>query len=318
MGRFKNYIDQKQILILHGPLGTELEHRGYDISGKLWSAKYLLEKPEIIEDIHLMYLHHGCNIVTTSTYQATLPGLQAAGLSLKQAEEIIRLTVTLAKQARDEFWMSLSDEEKQTSIYPLISGDIGPYAAFLADGSEYTGHYHKVTVEALKAFHRPRIELLLEQGVDLLGIETIPNALEVKAITELLTTEFTNVEAYLSMTAQNTTAISDGTTFAQLAPLINECPQIIAVGFNCSQPQLYTELLTNLRQFTDKPFVTYPNSGEIYDGTTQTWHHQHEGEGSLVDQTLSWLPFGVQIVGGCCRTKPSEILALKQAIASQY
>lgn len=190
MGRLKELLAQKQILVLHGPLGTELEAMGYDVSGKLWSAKYLLEKPEVIQELHEIYLNNGSNILTTSTYQATIPVLEAVGLNPEQAADIIRLTVQLAHQARDNYWQNLSDEQKGQTIYPLISGDVGPYAAYLADGSEYNGQYGKVSLRELKDFHRPRIQLFLEQEVDMLALETIPNRLEVQALTELLSEEF--------------------------------------------------------------------------------------------------------------------------------
>lgn len=186
MGRLNELLTRKQILVLHGPLGTELEYMGYDVSGKLWSAKYLLEKPEVIQELHEIYLNNGSNILTTSTYQATIPGLEAAGLNPEQAANIIRLTVQLANQARDNYWQRLSSEAQQQSVYPLISGDVGPYAAYLADGSEYTGQYGDATIQDLKDFHRIRIQLFLEQGVDMLALETIPNRLEVQALTELL------------------------------------------------------------------------------------------------------------------------------------
>ena len=317
MGRLKELLAQKQILVLHGPLGTELEAMGYDVSGKLWSAKYLLEKPEVIQELHEIYLNNGSNILTTSTYQATIPGLEAAGLNPEQSADIIRLTVQLAHQARDNYWQNLSDEQKTQTIYPLISGDVGPYAAYLADGSEYNGQYGKVSLQELKDFHRPRIQLFLEQEVDMLALETIPNRLEVQALTELLSEEFPQVEAYMSFTAQEVGKISDGTALKDVIALVEDCPQILAVGFNCTQPRLYDELLQELRTLTTKPLVTYPNSGEIYDGATQTWHHSHEGEGSLVEQSLHWIHLGAQIVGGCCRTRPAEIAALAQAIRKQ-
>ena len=46
MAILKDYLENKSPLILHGALGTEMESLGYDISGKLWSAKYLLEKSD--------------------------------------------------------------------------------------------------------------------------------------------------------------------------------------------------------------------------------------------------------------------------------
>ena len=55
MGKFKDLLDKNEYVILDGALGTELENRGYDVSGKLWSAKYLLENPKVIQDLHEVY-----------------------------------------------------------------------------------------------------------------------------------------------------------------------------------------------------------------------------------------------------------------------
>ena len=99
-------------------------------------------------------------------------------------------------------WATLDDSEKAKRPYPLISGDVGPYAAYLANGSEYTGDYGQITIKELKEFHRPRIQILLDQGVDLLALETIPNRLEAQALIELLAEEFSEAEAYISFTVQ--------------------------------------------------------------------------------------------------------------------
>ena len=112
MAIFKDYLENKSPLILHGALGTEMESLGYDISGKLWSAKYLLEKPEVIQKIHETYVAAGSDLITTSSYQATLPGLIDAGLTKEEAEQIIALTVQLAKDARDKVWATLDGLRK--------------------------------------------------------------------------------------------------------------------------------------------------------------------------------------------------------------
>ena len=241
MATFKDYLENKSPLILHGALGTEMEALGYDISGKLWSAKYLIEKPEVIQKIHETYVAAGADLITTSSYQATLPGLVEAGLTEKAAEQIIALTVQLAKAARDKVWAALDETEKAKRPYPLISGDVGPYAAYLANGSEYSGDYGQITIEELKEFHRPRIQILLNQGVDLLALETIPNRLEAQALIELLAEEFPESEAYLSFTVQESATISDGTSLDEIAKLVSQSDQILALGINCSSPLLYDQ-----------------------------------------------------------------------------
>ncbi|WP_193433832.1 homocysteine S-methyltransferase family protein, partial [Streptococcus suis] len=105
-----------------------------------------------------------------------------------------------------------------------------PYAAYLANGAEYTGDYGNISLSELKDFHRRRIELLLEQGAELLALETIPNVLEAQALVELLADDFPDVEAYISFTSQDGQSISDGTSMEKIAELINSSEQILAVG----------------------------------------------------------------------------------------
>ena len=318
MGTFKGLLENQDVLILHGALGTELEALGYDISGKLWSAKYLLEKPSIIQEIHETYIASGADLVTTSSYQATLPGLQEAGLTEVEAKAAIAQTVALAKAARDKAWQSLSEAEKSKRPYPLISGDVGPYAAYLANGSEYTGDYGKISKEELKDFHRPRIAILIDQGVDLLALETIPNALEAAALVELLAEEFPQVEAYISFTIQESSSISDGTSLEAMVELVDTSKQILALGINCSSPLLFDAALEKLASLTNKYLVTYPNSGEVYDGQTQTWRPKDVTAKDLVEHSQDWHEqFQVKILGGCCRTRPNDIKSLYQTFRDQ-
>lgn len=144
MGKLRDLLDQKQILLLDGALGTELERQGHDVSGGLWSAKFLLENPEIIQDIHEHYILAGSDLITSSSYQASYPSLLATGLSEEEADTVLKSSIQLARSAIQTVWSSISEKEKMQRIYPLVGASIGPYAASLADGSEYTGAYHVV------------------------------------------------------------------------------------------------------------------------------------------------------------------------------
>lgn len=305
MGAFKDLLEKQEIIILDGALGTELERQGYDVSGRLWSAKYLLENPQIIQDLHEDYVRAGSDIITTSSYQASIPALVEEGLSLDKADELLKATVFLAQAAVKNVLQGLSLDEQQRS-YPLIAGSVGPYAAYLADGSEYTGAYH-LSEEEFKDFHRPRIQALLGAGCDLLALETIPNGAETKALVHLLSEEFPQVEAYLSFTAQTTSAISDGTLIEEVGRLAQSSPQVLAVGFNCTAPHLIAPLLEKLKQVCDKPLLVYPNSGEVYNVATNTWQDNPEQQLCLTDYSQLWKKQGVQLFGGCCRTRPEDI-----------
>ena len=309
MGKFKDLLDKQEIIILDGALGTELESRGYDVSGKLWSAQYLLDQPQIIQDVHESYVRAGSDIITTSSYQASIPAFIEAGLAPEKAYDLLKETVFLAQKAIENVWQELSPEEQKQRPYPLIAGSVGPYAAYLADGSEYTGDY-QLSEGEFQEFHRPRIQALLEVGCDLLAIETIPNGAEAAAILRLLAEEFPQAEAYLSFVAQSENAISDGTKIEELGNLAQESSQVLAVGFNCTAPHLIAPLLDGLGQVCNKPFLTYPNSGETYNGLTKTWHDDPEQERSLLENSKLWQNQGVRLFGGCCRTRPEDIAQL--------
>ena len=309
MGKFKDLLDKQEIIILDGALGTELESRGYDVSGKRWSAQYLLDKPQIIQDVHESYVRVGSDIITTSSYQASILAFVEAGLTPEKAYDLLKETVYLAQKAIKNVWQALSQEEQKQRPYPLVAGSVGPYAAYLADGSEYTGDY-QLSEEEFRDFHRPRIQALLEAGSDLLAIETIPNGAEEAAILRLLAEEFPQAETYLSFVAQAENAISDGTKIEELGNLAQESPQVLAVGFNCTAPHLIAPLLDALGQVCNKPFLTYPNSGETYNGLTKTWHDDPEQERSLLENSKLWQEQGVWLFGGCCRTRPEDIAQL--------
>jgi len=168
MGKFKDLLEKQEIIILDGALGTELESLSYDVSGKLWSAQYLLDQPQIIQDVHESYVRAGSDIITTSSYQASIPAFIEAGLTPEKGYNLLKETVFLAQKAIENIWIGLSPEEQKQRPYSLVAGSVGPYAAYLADGSEYTGDY-QLSEEEYRDFHRPRIQALLEAGGDLLG-----------------------------------------------------------------------------------------------------------------------------------------------------
>ena len=83
-----------------------------------------------------------------------------------------------------------------------IAGSVGPYGASLHDGSEYSGKYVEyVSEEELRQWHRPRIEALIEAGVDLLAFETIPAQKEAEVLLYLLK-DFPQQKCWISFTCK--------------------------------------------------------------------------------------------------------------------
>lgn len=302
MNPIEKILKEHKIIVLDGALATELERRGYNINDSLWSAKILAENPEAIKKVHYDYFKAGADAAITSSYQATIEGFVHKGLSNLQAKDLIKRSVEIAVAARNEFWQEV--ENKEDRPYPLIAASIGPYGAYLADGSEYRGDY-KVTEEELMHFHRERMKILIEAGADVLACETIPNITEARAIARLLS-EFKGVYAWISFSCKNSKEISDGTLISKCAEVLNNYDSIAAIGVNCTAPKYVPNLIKEIKSITDKPVVVYPNSGEEYDVQHKEWKGESDAERYGSSAKL-WYKSGASLIGGCCRTTPEHI-----------
>jgi homocysteine S-methyltransferase len=282
-------------LVLDGGLSTELERRGHDISGRLWSAQLLLDAPDAITAAHRSFLDAGADIVTTASYQASPEGFARVGFDPATGRELIRRSVTLARRAVQEFGSG------------LVAGSVGPYGAMLADGSEYTGAYD-VDIAELRAFHRPRLELLAEAGVDLLAVETVPSLAEVEAL--LAELDRLGHPAWLSLTTASQKT-RRGEPVADAFAMAKSVPSVIAVGANCTEPAGIGATVALAVEASGKPGVVYPNSGEGWDALNRVWTPAGT-EGLLLGDVSGWVASGARIIGGCCRVGPEQIRAIAQ------
>lgn len=302
MNPIQTILEHHPIVVLDGALATELERRGADLHDPLWSAKILLEQPDLIKQVHLDYFRAGADCATTASYQATVDGLMARGLDRADSLRVIQQSVHIAQQARAEFWADPANRTNRAR--PFIAASIGPYGAFLHDGSEYRGDY-ALTETELIAFHRERMRVLIEAGADMLACETIPTLLEAQALTKLLA-EFPDTTAWFTFTAQDDAHISHGETIAACTALLDPNPQVAAIGINCTSPLYINGLIRHLRAATTKPIIVYPNSGEIYDAASNTWLGETSCDAFGL-QARAWYADGARILGGCCRTTPDHI-----------
>ena len=306
-------LDGYPALVIDGALATELERRGCDLNDELWSAKILLEQSETIKQVHLDYFKAGADCAITASYQATIQGFAKRGLNEKEAFALIQKSVKLAIEARDEFWSKASNRVGRPK--PFIAASVGPYGAFLADGSEYRGNYG-LTEKELMDFHRPRMKALIEAGPDpsthpsvagqcILACETIPCLVEAQAIAKLLK-EFPDITAWVSFTAGDEKHISEGQVFADCVKQLENSPQIAAIGINCTSPKYISVLIREAKKVTDKPVLVYPNSGETYNATKNDWNGDPVLD-SFGEQAREWYNAGARMIGGCCRTTPEDI-----------
>ena len=282
-------------MILDGGLSNALVARGHDLSDELWTARLLRDAPGEIAAVHRAYFEAGAEVATTASYQASVPGFERSGLSRREAEALVRRSVTLAREVRDE----LAGDGRTR----LVAASIGPYGAVLADGSEYRGRYGLSAVR-LRDFHLPRIELLASAGPDLLAVETIPDADEAEVLVALL--DEVGVPAWLSYSVDGLTTRA-GQPLTDAFAVVASSTSVLATGVNCCAPDDVLPALEVARSVSGKPGVAYPNSGQGWDSGTHAWRGATSYDVRLAPL---WVRAGAAYVGGCCQVGPADIAAL--------
>jgi homocysteine S-methyltransferase len=285
-------------VILDGGLSTELEARGHDVSSALWSARLLRDDPAAVVAAHAAFAAAGAQVATTASYQATVEGFGAAGVDAAEARRLIASSVALARECQGDGW---------------VAGSVGPYGAMLADGSEYTGAYvDGLDLARLRAFHRPRMELLAEAGADVLACETVPAAAEAEAL--IAEADALGVPIWLSLTTvtgnDGVVRTRRGERAADVFAMTAGVDEVVAVGVNCTDPAGMGPAIEAAAR-SGKPVVVYPNSGEDWDAVARAWTGS---PGIDVDAVPRWVEAGARLVGGCCRVRPGHIAALARMI----
>ena len=268
---FAPFLERQGFLVLDGGLATEMEVRGQWLGDDLWSARMLFDDPALIREIHLAYLRAGSDCITTATYQATTLGLMRRGFSEVESAELMRLATRLALDARDDFWHGAASQGDR--VRPVVAASIGPYGAYLADGSEYTGDYG-LSEHSLYEFHKDRWYLLARSGVDLVACETIPSLVETRSLSRLIV-ESGDTPSWVSFSCNHEGNLRDGTPLEEAIATVSHLDQVLAVGVNCIPPNQIAGLIVRMRSLTEKPIVVYPNRGEGWDR-----HCRRPGEGS--------------------------------------
>lgn len=294
-------------LLIDGGLSNELEKLGFSYHERLWTASVLKEDIEKAIAVHMAYLNAGARCITTFGYQASFRGLIASGYSRAEAEALILRSVEAAVIAKTRFYNKNPDTEPI-----LIAASIGPYGAYLADGSEYKGRYH-ISTDELIHFHRDSITLLDQSNADILAFETIPDYEEAKVIAQL--TRDCNKPAWISFSTRNEYEIADGTPIESCAELFSLHPSIFAIGVNCLPPDRVAPLISRLKSSCpDKKVIVYPNSGDLYDAQSKSWKSTIDHNSQISYMLRKWLEAGADIVGGCCQIGSDEISKMRVCI----
>ena len=308
MDRLQEALAQSGRLVIDGSMSTALEHLGCKLNDKLWTARVLAERPEMVKEVHLQYMRAGADCHITCSYQATIPGLLENGFSQPEAEEIIRRSVRVFHEARKQWWEREGGKDSGR-VYPICLASVGPYGAYLADGSEYVGRYG-ADDNTLRDFHESRIRLLLEEKPDYLLLETMPSLREVLIAAELL--EQAGTDYWVSFSCLDGKRICEGDAIRDCAETLSHGhPHLKAIGVNCTKPQYVESLIRELRDGCDLPIAVYPNSGETWEPIKKIWYGGN-GDVSFAEYARRYYAAGAFAVGGCCTTTDAHIRQVNQ------
>jgi homocysteine S-methyltransferase len=275
------------VIKLDGGLSTALENNGNKLTTSLWTGELIRTAPAEITKAHLDFINAGSQVIITSSYQLSYLGCGKRGWSEAETDDALRASTQLAKDAVNKSGKDVK-----------VAASVGPYGAALADGSEYKGNYG-VSKSVLKDFHARRLEVLIATSPDLLALETMPDTFEVEVLLELLSD--CPIPFWVSYSCKAGNQTNAGQSFADAVAIANKA---MAVGINCTSPELITELLLSAK--SDKLFVVYPNSGRTWDAVKKEWIGS---KGVGFDQKLinEWSKAGAQYIGGCCGIGAAEI-----------
>jgi homocysteine S-methyltransferase len=294
-------------VILDGGLGTLLESRGHDLGSPLWSAQMLLDAPDEIRRAHHEYFAAGARVAIAASYQVAYLQLAELGLDATAVDDLLALSIQLARDARADAGLVVPGK---TGDVAWVAASVGPYGAPRADGSEYRGDYG-LSVDELRGWHRPRLRAMATARPDFFAVETIPSYAEVDAISAEIAG--LGIPTWISVTISHGRLRSGEpmeSAFARAASV----DEVVAVGVNCCNPADVSRAIAAARSVTDKAVVVYPNSGETWDAENRRWM----GEAGVADAFVdAWLSDGAQLVGGCCRVGPADILRIDAVVRAR-
>lgn len=279
---------KEEILVIDGAMGTLLQQRGLPAG---WCPEeWNVSHPEVIKEVHKLYLEAGADIITTNTFGAIGSKLADYGLQ-GRVKELNHAAVTLAKEAAKPYGA-------------LVAGSIGPLGKFLRPLGEMSFD------EAYQLFFE-QCRAMVEAEVDLILFETFGDIGEMRAAL-IAAADAGNVPVVASFTFDESGRTFTGTD-PETAAVVVERLGVSAIGVNCSVgPRQLTGVVQKLTQSTNLPILVSPNAGmpEMVEGRTIF----RETPELMADYAKQFVAYGASILGGCCGTTPEHIKAIGQAV----
>jgi S-methylmethionine-dependent homocysteine/selenocysteine methylase len=270
-------------LVLDGALGTELESRGVDTTGKSWTARSNETHANLIYRIHKEYLWEGADILTANTFRTNPRALKNTGLD---AEALTKKAIRIAKKAR---------RKRKPLIW--IAGSVAPvedcFSPELVPASD----------AALVEEHRVMARWLDEARVDIILIETMNTLREALCAVEAAKEE-SDRYVWVSIVPKDEESMLDGTPLDYAVQRIAEMGAHL-VALNCAPVSTMMEALPIFSKAAKRAkilFGCYPNASEKRaDGQ---WDLKASTNKQIAECAVQWMQAGAAVVGSCCGTTP--------------
>lgn len=282
-------MELRNVLILDGATGTQLQKRGFD--GSICPEHWILEHPEAIIEIQKAYIDAGSRVVYAPTFGANRVKLESHRIFNKVEDFNLRLVALSKEAAGDRAW---------------VAGDLAPTGLFLHPLGD-------TSFEELLEIYTEQAAALEKAGVDLFVIETMMTLAEARAAV-LAVKSVSKKPVLVSFTSdENGRTLSGSDITAAL--VIMQGMGVDAFGLNCSVgPAEMLKQVERLREYAEIPLMAKANAGapKLVDGKT-VYDFPADAYASYVE---AFAKAGVAIMGGCCGTEESHIAALSRKSAN--
>lgn len=286
----------KEIILMDGGTGTEILNRGVKTMLPLWSAKALLTRPEIVQQIHEDYIKAGAEIIITNTFSTTRRVFAKKGIGEK-AKEATLLACQLARQAIDKV-------KPSWDVY--VAGSVSP----LEDC------YSPKLTPPQKDLNKEHMEIALnfkESGIDFILAETMITLRETVAALEA--NKKVGFPVAVSFCCNDKLQLLGGDSLRTVIKQVEKFDPIF-VGINCVTPLIATRTLVFLRTITNRPICVYAQ-GDGIPANDQGWKFDNKDkEEEYISAVKQWINDGAQIIGGCCGTTPTYIKNIRKTLFS--
>ncbi len=288
--------------------GARFLDHGCDLSGN--NDLLSLTQPAVIEDIHVQYLRAGADVIETNTFNAN--AISLADYRMEHlAREINAAAARLARRAADR-QMALDGGRPR-----FVAGALGPTNKTASMSPDVNNPaYRSVTFDQLAAAYLDQVRGLVEEGVDLLLVETIFDTLNAKAALFAIESCFDETGCRLPVMISVTITDASGRTLSGQTPeafwnsVSHASP--VSVGVNCAlgarEMRPYIEELSGLVPV----YVScYPNAG-----LPNAFGEYDQSPGEMASILAGFAEAGwLNVVGGCCGTTPEHVSAIAEAVA---